>query len=75
MLDDQVFQGTVLGPPLWNTFFADVALPARAKGGQEAKFADDLNVFKLFDRLAPVQHVIDDLAECRSHVHTLGAGK
>ena len=24
-LQNMVFQGTVLGPPLWNTFFADVA--------------------------------------------------
>ena len=53
ILDDSVFQGTVLGPPLWNSFFADVATPAKSTGGSEAVFADDLNVFQLFDRLAP----------------------
>ena len=71
-LEDQVFQGTVLGPPLWNSFFADVALPANATGGQEAIFADDLNVFKLFDRLESVDVVENDLADCRSRVHTWG---
>ena len=29
VLENNVFQGTVFGPPLWNVFFADVALPAR----------------------------------------------
>ena len=41
VLDDSVFQGTVLGPPLWNSFFADVAMPASASVGREAIFADD----------------------------------
>ena len=30
---DTVFQGTVLGPPLWNVFFNDVACPAASTGG------------------------------------------
>ena len=25
-LEDEVFQGTVLGPPLWNVFFADIVI-------------------------------------------------
>jgi hypothetical protein len=43
---NSVFQGTVLGPCLWNTFFADVSVSAKSTGGKEAMFADDLNVFK-----------------------------
>ena len=42
---DQVFQGTVLGPPLWNTFFADVVRPASSSGGRPSIFAGNLNVF------------------------------
>ena len=53
-LDNQIFQDTVLGPPLWNSFFADVSVPANATGGKAAKCIDDLNVFKLLDRLTPV---------------------
>ena len=41
-LANSVFQGTVNGPPLWNAFFADVAIPAASTGGREAMFADDL---------------------------------
>ena len=44
-LTNQVFQGTVLGPTLWNSFFADVAIEAASGGGTPRKFADDLNVF------------------------------
>ena len=29
-LADSVFQGTVLGPTLWNVFFEDIAIPARS---------------------------------------------
>ena len=55
VLEDTVFQGTVLGPPLWNSFFADVAAPASATGGKEAVFADDLNVFMNSIDLRPRQ--------------------
>ena len=49
-LADMCFQGTVLGPALWNAFFHDVALPAEYEGGTAAMFADDLNMFKQFHR-------------------------
>jgi len=71
-LENSIFQGTVLGPPLWNVFFADVAQPARSSGGEEAMFADDLNCFKEFDRLAPVEDVMENLEQCRTRVHAWG---
>ena len=48
-IDNEIYQGTVLGPPLWNVFFSDVStvIPREFK---EVKFADDLNVFRAFDR-------------------------
>ena len=49
-ISNTVFQGTVLGPPLWNLFFCDVAQPAASLGGEPSVFADDLNVFKRFDK-------------------------
>ena len=49
-LDNMVFQRTVLGPTLWNLFFADVAHSAVSQGGDAKLFADDLNVFKAFSR-------------------------
>ena len=59
-LANTVFQGTVLGPPLWNSFFADVAMPARSTGGKEAMFADDLNVFQEFDRQTPIPEAMSN---------------
>ena len=47
-------------------------MPASEGGGQESKFADDLNVFKLFDRLAPLEEVLEELADCSSRVHRWG---
>ena len=49
-ISNTVFQGTVLGPVLWNVFFADVSIPAQSTGGESYKFADDLSVFKGFDK-------------------------
>ena len=67
--DNSVFQGTVLGPPLWNSFFSDVSVPAQSSGGQESMFADDLNVFQKFERLQPIAEVQGTLERCRRDVH------
>ena len=72
VLSNTVFQGTVLGPTLWNTFFADVSVPASSTGGQEAIFADDLNVFQIFDRRTPPDEIRSKLQECRTNVHKWG---
>jgi hypothetical protein len=37
---DQVFQGTVLGPPLWNIYFADVDQAVMNAGFINTSFAD-----------------------------------
>ena len=71
-IENSVYQGTVLGPPLWNSFFSDVAVPASSAGGKEAMFADDLNVFHTFDRHVPLTEVTDILERCRSRVHKWG---
>ena len=72
VIEDSIFQGTVLGPALWNVFFADVAIPAGITGGNEAMFADDLNVFQLFDRKMPTDNILDKLSKCREKVHGWG---
>ena len=47
-LCDSVFQGTVLGSPLWNVFYADARRAAGDLGFIETIFADDFNCFKGF---------------------------
>ena len=69
---NQVFQGTVLGPPLWNTFFADVVHPASRLGGKPSIFADDLNVFQEFDRTIANEHCKKVMYDCRLKVYNWG---
>ena len=69
VLDNTVFQGTVLGPSLWNSFFSDVSVPAKSTGGRESMFADDLNVFQEFDRSKNLVGVQNTLQQCRENVH------
>ena len=71
-LKDTVFQGTVFGPWLWNVFFADVCIPASSTGGQEAMFADDLNVFQVFPRSHAREDILATLQICRQRVHQWG---
>jgi len=67
-----VFQGTVLGPCLWNVFFSDVQTPASSTGGQENLFADDLSVFKQFDRNSSNDDILRDMHVTRARVHKWG---
>ena len=64
-----VFQGTVLGPPLWNVFFRDVTQPASSAGGSPSLFADDLNVFH---RFAENSEIIRTMHICRNRMHAWG---
>ena len=75
-LCNSVFQGTVLGPPLWNTFFSDSREPLNRKGFTETTFADDLNAWKayLLDRSDPGRHtpVLQSLAAVQRELHLSG---
>ena len=71
VLANTVFQGTVLGPPLWNSFFRDVS-SVIPKEYVDAKFADDLTCFKEFDKNIENEEIIADLKDCQSRVHQWG---
>ena len=43
VLEDTIFEGTIWGPRLWNTFFADESDVTSPTDTYESKFADDLN--------------------------------
>ena len=72
VLMDTVFQGTVLGPSLWNTFFHDVGDPASIDDGQVKMFADDLTVSKCFDLDLSNDEVVRDMTATRTEVHRWG---
>ena len=67
-----VIQGTVLGPPLWNVLFNDMTQPAASLGGTPFVFADDLNVFRRFDRQTSNSDIERNMHLCRVRVHRWG---
>ena len=57
VLKNMVFQGTVLGPTLWNLFYEDARRAVHETGFEEIVYADDLNGFKEFAHNASVVFV------------------
>ena len=53
VLANSVFQGTVLGPPLWNYLYADARFSVRHHAFTEIVFAEDLNAFRAFTLATP----------------------
>ena len=71
-LDDTRFQRTVLGPALWNTFFNSVVDAASWHGGTPETFADDLAVYKCFDKNVDNLIVTENLRQTRLKMHNWG---
>jgi len=72
LLCNMVFQGTVLGPPLWNAFFADVAVEV-PQGNQQVKlFADDLTGMTSADQGKSDRLLLDELEEMQKRTHRWG---
>ena len=71
-LDDMVFQGLVLSPVLWNIFFSSVTDAAVWHGGTPEIFADDLAVYKCYDKHVDNQIVKENLRQTRLKVHNWG---
>ena len=72
ILRDMVFQGTVLGPTLWNLFFRDAADAIHQAGFQDIVYADDLNAFRIFDNSIENSKVIEECQRCQTELHTWG---
>ncbi len=73
VLQNSVYQGTVLGPPLWNVHYADSKLAVRAKGFSEVIFADDLNCSKVLPSTTTETQAQAELRQCQSSLHRWGA--
>ena len=71
ILEDMVFQGTVLGPQLWN-FFADARQAINSTGHTEVVYADDLNAYKLYAADVSNKDIMDDTAACQKSLHEWG---
>ena len=68
VLKNMVFQGTVLGPSLWNLFHEDARRAIQETGFEEIVYADDLNGFKEFERNTSVVSVLADAKKCQTEL-------
>ena len=71
-LFNMVYQGTVFGPFLWNTFFGDCVGAIRGCGFEVVIYADDCNAFKAYDRTRTTEIILSDLRVCQSALHRWG---
>ena len=71
-IKNMVYQGTVLGPPLWNIYFADAASAVNLYGFLEIIFADDLNCFKDFGLYVPNSELHAEMKRCQLELHKWG---
>ena len=71
-LKNMFFQGTVSGPPLWNEFSADAAIPLRSCGCTEVIYADDLNAFKEYAASTSNADIQLDLRAAQQELHAWG---
>ena len=70
---DMVFQGTVLGPCLWNIIATGVTTCATDAGFVDTKFADDLSASHESPRVTPNGYIIATFKDCQAAVHNWGA--
>ena len=69
---NEIFQGTVLGPPLWNVFFKSIDDIIKCCTFKLAKFADDLTAYKNFESSLSNEHILEDMEECQLAAHNWG---
>ena len=74
-ISNMVYQGTVLGPSLWNIFYADAAVAINLLGFLEVIFADDLNCFKKIGSCAANLDIVQEMQRCQQELHKWGACK
>ena len=72
VMENTIFQGTVLGPMLRNVFFRDVDDATTDTEVAKAKFADDLTLQKDYDSNTTNEEILEDLQKCQQEVHAWG---
>ena len=77
VLANNVFQGTVFGPPLWSTFFSNARRASVSKGLKETWFAVDLNAWRAFllekHWVSPHEAPLTELTAVQTELHLWGA--
>ena len=71
-IEDMVYQGTVLGPTLWNIFFADACEAIREYFFEEVVYADDLNAFRMFHSGTSNNDILGAVDKCQDELRAWG---
>ena len=69
---DMVYQGTVLGPQLWNLFFEDAAEAINEYTFEEIVYADDLNAYKEFTSTTTNGTAMEAVGNVQNEFHRWG---
>ena len=71
-LQDMIFQGTVLGPMLWNLFYEDARHALRECFFKEIVYADALNGFRFFSQALSNTTIQKCINMCQKELHMWG---
>ena len=71
-MSNMIFQGTVLGPILWNLFFADAQITVFDMNFEFIVYADDLTTFKYFPNFISDAIILSDLNNMQISLHSCG---
>ena len=71
-MENMVFQGTVLGPLLWNIFFEGAGKVIRDNGFLDIIFADDLNGMRSFPSHCCNAYLLNELKSMQKKLHLWG---
>ena len=69
---DMVYQGTVLGPQLWNLFFEDAAEAIKQFVFEETVYADDLNAYREFTGTTTNEKALSAVDKVQDELHSWG---
>ena len=72
LLQDMVFQGTVLGPTLWNLFFEDARTALNEWFFEEVVFADDMSAYRVFMPDTCNETIMKTIKSVQHELHTWG---
>ena len=71
-MSNMVYQGTVLGPILWNVFFEDARKAIEERMYTEVVYADDLNAYREFAGTVHNDEILESSRLCQEDLHTWG---
>ena len=71
-LVDMIFQGTVLGPSLWNLFYGDAKAAIQQFFFSEIVYADDLNSYRVFGGATSNGAIRNCMDKCQVELHSWG---